>query len=39
MAGIKPAFIAKQHGNSIQVLLTRYARWLDGASDWAKMEN
>ncbi|MWV17515.1 tyrosine-type recombinase/integrase [Pseudomonas sp. L-22-4S-12] len=38
MAGMKPAFIAKQLGHSIQILLTRYARWLDGASDWAEME-
>lgn len=38
MAGMTPAFIAKQLGHSIQILLTRYARWLDGASDWAEME-
>lgn len=38
MAGMMPAFIAKQLGHSIQILLTRYARWLDGASDWAEME-
>jgi integrase len=38
MAGMKPAFIAKQLGHSIQILLARYARWLDGASDWAEME-
>ncbi len=39
MVGMKPAFIAKQLGHSIQILLARYARWLDGASDWAEMEN
>lgn len=38
MAGMMPALIAKQLGHSIQILLTRYARWLDGASDWAEME-
>ncbi|MBB2496199.1 integrase [Aquipseudomonas ullengensis] len=35
---MKPAFIAKQLGHSIQILLTRYACWLYGASDWAEME-
>ncbi|KIQ00721.1 integrase [Pseudomonas fulva] len=35
MAGMAPAFIAKQLGHSIQILLTRYARWIDGEGDWA----
>lgn len=39
MAGMMPAFIAKQLGHSIQILLTRYVRCLDGTSDWAEMES
>ena len=38
MAGMMPALIADQLGHSIQILLIRYARWLDGTSDWAEME-
>lgn len=37
MAGMAPAFIAKQLGHSIQILLTRHARWIDGEGDWAEM--
>ncbi len=37
MAGMAPAFIAKQLGHSVQILLTRYARWIDGEGDWAEM--
>jgi integrase len=37
MAGMTPAFIAKQLGHSIQILLSRYARWIDGEGDWAEM--
>ncbi|KAB0549760.1 tyrosine-type recombinase/integrase [Pseudomonas argentinensis] len=37
MAGMAPAFIAKQLGNSVQILLSRYARWIDGEGDWAEM--
>jgi integrase len=33
MAGMMPALIANQLGHSIQILLTRYPRWLDGTSD------
>lgn len=38
MAGMNPAFIAKQLGHSVQMLLSTYARWLDSANDWAQME-
>ncbi len=38
MAGMHPAFIAKQLGHSLQILLSRYARWLDGEGDWNEME-
>lgn len=38
MAGMRPAFIAKQLGHSLQILLSRYARWLDGEGDWNEME-
>jgi integrase len=31
MAGIKPAYIARQMGHSLQVLYTVYARWIDEA--------
>lgn len=37
MVGMTPAFIAKQLGHSIQILLSRYARWIDGEGDWAEM--
>ncbi|MGE4340701.1 MAG: hypothetical protein AB7E55_32830 [Pigmentiphaga sp.] len=38
MAGMRPAFIAKQLGHSLQILLSRYARWLDGEGDWDEMQ-
>jgi len=37
MAGMTPAFIAKQLGHSLQILLSRYARWIDGEGDWTEM--
>ncbi len=37
MAGMTPAFIAKQLGHSLQILLSRYARWIDGEGDWNEM--
>lgn len=37
MVGMTPAFIAKQLGHSIQILLSRYARWIDGEGDWVEM--
>lgn len=37
MVGMTPAFIAKQLGHSIQILLSRYARWIDGEGDWTEM--
>lgn len=33
MAGAKPAYVAKQMGHSVEVLLANYARWLDGDRD------
>lgn len=33
MAGAKPAYVAKQMGHSVDVLLTNYARWLDDGHD------
>lgn len=38
MAGMAPAFIAKQLGHSVQILLSTYARWLDSSNDWIEME-
>ncbi|MGE6992852.1 integrase [Pseudomonas sp. NPDC047961] len=29
MAGMTPAFVAKQLGHGVQVLLERYARWMN----------
>jgi integrase len=33
MAGMTPAFVAKQLGHSVQMLLDTYTRWLDSDSD------
>ena len=33
MAGVRPAFAARQLGHSVEVFLRTYARWLDGAAD------
>lgn len=33
MSGARPAYVAKQMGHSVEVLLTTYARWLDGDRD------
>lgn len=33
MAGVNPAFLAKNLGHSTRVLLTTYARWIDGDRD------
>ncbi|MCY1284302.1 Tyrosine recombinase XerC [compost metagenome] len=33
MAGMTPAFVAKQLGHSVQVLLTTYAKWIDSDAD------
>jgi integrase len=38
MQGMRPAFIARQLGHSVQMLLSRYARWLDGEDDWKEMQ-
>lgn len=38
MAGMNPAFIARQLGHSVKILLERYARWLDSSTDWAEID-
>ncbi|MFJ7312568.1 tyrosine-type recombinase/integrase [Pseudomonas sp. NPDC098747] len=38
MSNMNPAFIAQQLGHSVQMLLSRYARWLNSSSDWAELE-
>nr|WP_256592544.1 tyrosine-type recombinase/integrase [Pseudomonas sp. URMO17WK12:I1] len=38
MAGMTPAFVAKQLGHSVQVLLERYARWIDSEADFLEIE-
>lgn len=37
MAGVMPAFAAKQLGHSVQVFLTTYAKWIDGDRNQAEM--
>lgn len=37
MANMNTAFIAKQLGHSVQMLLTTYAKWIDSDNDWAEM--
>ncbi len=37
MAGVNPAFVASQLGNSIIMTLTRYAKWISGAADQIEM--
>ncbi|MDN7906217.1 site-specific integrase [Burkholderia diffusa] len=38
MAGMTPAFCARQLGHSVDTFLTTYARWLDGRQDAIEME-
>jgi len=38
MAGMTPAFVARQLGHSVQVLLERYARWIDSDSDFLELD-
>ncbi len=38
MAGMTPAFVAKQLGHSVQILLERYARWIDSDADLLELE-
>lgn len=41
MAGLKPAYCAKQLGHSIEMFLTTYAKWMDGdrnAAEQAQLE-
>lgn len=37
MAGMTPAFCARQMGHSIEVFLRTYAKWIPGAGDQAEM--
>ncbi|MDR8049515.1 tyrosine-type recombinase/integrase [Burkholderia cenocepacia] len=37
MAGMTPAFCARQLGHSVDMFLTTYARWLDGRQDAIEM--
>lgn len=37
MAGMKPAFCARQLGHSIEMFLRIYARWLDSSDDWREI--
>ena len=37
MAGMNPAFIAKQLGHSVDMLLSTYAQWLSTDDDWNQM--
>jgi integrase len=37
MAGVNPAFAARQLGHDVNVYLTVYAKWLTGANDVAEM--
>jgi len=34
---MSPAFGAKQFGHSVQMFLTTYAKWIDGAANAAEM--
>lgn len=38
MAGMTPAFCAKQLGHSVEVFLRAYSKWLDGAQDAVEMQ-
>ena len=38
MSGLAPAFIAKQLGHSVKILLNTYADWLSGNGDWNQMD-
>lgn len=37
MAGMTPAFCAKQLGHSVEMFLTTYAKWIDGDRDTVEM--
>jgi integrase len=39
MAGLKPAYIARQMGHTLQVLYTTYARWIDEADKGPRQQN
>lgn len=38
MAGMRPAFCAKQLGHSVEVFLRTYSKWLDGEQDAIEMQ-
>lgn len=37
MSGMNPAFIAQQLGNTVQMLLSTYAHWINSGSDWSEI--
>lgn len=37
MAGMNPAFVAKQLGHTEKVMFDRYATWIDGQANWGEM--
>ena len=37
MAGMRPAYCAKQLGHSVEMFLRTYAKWLDGDHDALEM--
>ncbi len=38
MAGMTPAFCAKQLGHSVEMFLTTYSKWVDGSQNDVEME-
>lgn len=38
MSGMAPAFIAGQLGHSVDVLLSRYAHWIESLRDWSELD-
>lgn len=36
-AGMKPGFVANQLGHSVQMLLSRYAKWMESKADWSEL--
>ena len=38
MSGLRPAFIAKQLGHSVKILLSTYADWLSSEDDWDQLD-
>lgn len=38
MSGVRPAFISQQLGNSVIILMKRYAKWVNTVDDWTEIE-